>query len=204
MYLKTLSPEEATGEVAELYQQSLQSSGFIMEADACWTAVPGLFPMVEHLLVTSRNNFTLGLRNWRLITLIAAKVVPSTYCSHVYARLLVNDLGSRDEVLAIQRDYRNAGLSPKDVAMLAYAEQVARDASKITIKDIDALRAVGFNDVEIAEIAYCSAFRCFLSRYFDAVGATPEPIFFNEDAEFRAAMTVGKPLPVQEDATVSS
>ncbi len=204
MYLKTVSPKEATGEVAELYRPSLESLGFVMEADTSWTTVPGLFPMVEHLLQTSRRNFTLGLRNWRLITLIAAKVIPSTYCSHVYARLLVDDLGSKQEVLAIQRDYRNAGLSPKDVAMLAYAEQVARDASKITAKDIEALRAVGFNDVEIAEIAYCAAFRCFLSRYFDAVGATPEPMFFDDDPEFRAAMTVGKPLPVPEVETVGS
>ncbi len=204
MYVKTVSPGEATGEVAELYRPSLESRGFVMEADSCWTAVPGLFPMVEHLLVTSRKNFTLGLRNWRLITLIAAKVVPSSYCSHVYAKLLVDDLGSKQEVLAIQRDYRDAGLSPKDVAMLAYAEQVARDASKITLKDIDALRAVGFNDVEIAEIAYCAAFRCFLSRYFDAVGATPEPKFFDDDPEFREAMTVGKPLPVPEAETAGS
>jgi uncharacterized peroxidase-related enzyme len=203
MYLKTLSAEEATGEVAEIYRHSLESRGFVMEADSCWTAVPGLLPLVENLLVTSRGNFTLGLRNWRLITLIAAKVVPSTYCSHVYAKLLIDALG-KDQVLAIQRDYRNAGLSSKDVAMLAYAEQVARDASKIAVKDIEALRAVGFNDVEIAEIAYCAALRCFLSRYFDAVGAGPEPAFLDDDPQFREAMTVGRPVPARKAEPASS
>ncbi|UXN72840.1 hypothetical protein N8D56_17100 [Devosia sp. A8/3-2] len=78
--------------------------------------------------------------------------------------------------------------------MLAYAEQVTRDASKITQADIDALRAVGFTDVEISDIALCASFRCFLSRFFDATGASPEPIFFDEDPEFREAMTVGKPI----------
>lgn len=192
MYLKTVSPEEATGEVAELYRPGLESRGFVMDADRCWTAVPGLFPMVDHLLVTARKNFTLGLLNWRLITLIAAKEVPSSYCSLVYARLLTADLGSKDKVLAIQRDFRTAGLSDKDVAMLAYAQQVARDASKITEVDIGALRAHGFNDVEIGEIAFCASFRCFLSRYFDAVGATCEPMFLDEDEAFREAMMVGK------------
>ncbi|HQZ12988.1 MAG TPA: alkylhydroperoxidase, partial [Devosia sp.] len=148
MYLETIGAEEATGEVAELYRSSLENRGFVMDADACWTAVPGLFPLVDHMLVTARNNFTLGRLNWRLITLIAAKEVPSSYCSHVYASLLVADLGSKEQVLAIQRDFRNAGLSARDVAMLAYAEQVARDASRITEADIDALRAHGFNDVE--------------------------------------------------------
>lgn len=193
MHLKTVSPEEATAEVAELYRHSMKG-GVLMEADSCWTVVPGLFPMVDHLLVTARRNFTLGLLNWRLITLIAAREVPSTYCSHVYARLLVGDLGSKEKVLAIQQDFRNAGLSDRDVAMLAYAQQVARDASRIGQRDIDVLRQHGFNDVEIGEIAFCASFRCFLSRYFDAVGATCEPMFFDEDPAFRAAMTVGKPI----------
>ena len=194
MFIKTVDPQDATGEVAEIYQGEIASFGFVMEATACWTAVPGLSPMVEHLLNTARKNFTLGLRNWRLITLVAAKVVPSTYCSHVYSMLLVKDIGSKEQVLAIQRDYRTASLSDKDVAMLAYAEQVARDASKITQQDIDALRTIGFTDVQIGEIAFCSAFRCFMSRYFDAVGAMPEPVFFDADVEFREAMTVGKPI----------
>jgi hypothetical protein len=33
-----------------------------------------------------------------------------------------------------------------------------------------------------------------MSRYFDAVGASPEAVFFDPDPEFRAAMTVGKPI----------
>jgi alkylhydroperoxidase family enzyme len=193
MYIRTVSPEEATGDVAEIYRGELASSGFIMEATACWTAVPGLAPMVEHLLQTARNNFSLGLLNWRLITLVAAREVPSTYCSHVYARLLARELG-KDQVLAIQRDFRSAGLDEKTVAMLTYAQQVARDASKIGPADIEALRSAGFDDQQIGEIAFCAAFRCFMSRYFDAVGANPETVFFDPDPEFRAAMTVGKPI----------
>ena len=88
-------------------------------------------------------------------------------------------------MLAIQRDFRNAGLTDKDVAMLAYAEQIARDASKITRGRHRGARAHGFTDVEIADIAFCASFRSFLSRYFDAVGATPEPMFVDPDPAFR-------------------
>ena len=78
--------------------------------------------------------------------------------------------------------------------MLAYAEQVARDASKITQHHIEALREYGFSDVEISDIALCASIRSFVSRFFDATGATPEPIFLDDDGQFRDAMTVGKPL----------
>lgn len=193
MFIATIDEKDATGEIAAIYRDEAEALGFVMEGTKCWTALPHLAAMVEHLLHAARSNFSLGLVSWRLITLIAAKQIPSTYCSHVYARLLVKDLGSREQVLAIQRDFRNAGLSPKDVAMLAYAEQIAVDASKITQPDIDALRGHGFTDRQIADIAFCASYRCFMSRYFDAVGAMPESVWLDADPDFRAAMTVGKP-----------
>jgi len=194
MFIETIAPAEATGEIAEMYAGDIRNFGFVMEGTSCWTALPHIAPLIEHLLQKSRSEFTLGLRAWRLITLIAAKQIPSTYCSHVYARLLVKDIGSHEQVLAIQRDFRTAGLDEREVAMLAYAEHVTIDASRTTRADINRLRAVGFTDRQIAEIAFCAAYRCFMSRYFDAVGATPEPFFFDPDPAFRAAMTVGKPI----------
>lgn len=193
MFLKTVDPAEATGEVADIYRKEADAFGFVMEATRCWTTRPEVLSLFEHFSEGVKASFSLGMRGWRLITFIAAKQVPSTYCSHVYARSLAKELG-KEQVLAIQRDFRNAGLSEKDVAMLAYAEQVARDASKITEDHIDALREQGFSDVEISDIALCASIRCFVSRFFDATGARPEAIFLDDDPEFRSAMTVGKPL----------
>lgn len=194
MFLKTIDEAEATGEVAEIYDHEIAQRGFVMEATKCWTFRPDLLPLYEHFSASIRANFSLGPRGWRLITFIAAKHIPSTYCSHVYARLLLAELDSREQVLAVQRDFRTAGLSEKDVAMLAYAEQIARDASKITPADVDALRAVGFTDTEIGDIALCASWRCFLSRFFDATGASPEAMFIDTDPEFSSTMTVGKAI----------
>lgn len=193
MFLKTVSPDEATGDVAAIYRKEMDRLGFLMEATRCWTTRPEVLPLFEHFSEGIKANFSLGPRGWRLITFIAAKQVPSTYCTHVYARSLAKEL-SKEQVLAIQRDFRNAGLGAKDVAMLAYAEQVARDASQITQNHVDALREHGFTDVEISDIALCASVRSFMSRFYDATGATPEPVFFDEDPEFREAMTVGKPI----------
>jgi uncharacterized peroxidase-related enzyme len=194
MYLKTIADADATGRVAETYQAQIAQSGFVMAATRCWTARPDLLPLYLDFMGGVRAGFTLSQRDWRLITLIAAKEVPSTYCSHVYAQQLVADLGSKEAVLAAQRDFRSAGLAARDVAMLAYAQKVARDASQVKESDIDALRAAGFSDAQIADIALCAAFRCFVARFFDAVGAGPEAAFIDADPAFREAMTVGKPL----------
>ncbi|TKT80130.1 alkylhydroperoxidase [Aquamicrobium sp. LC103] len=193
MFLQTISEAEATGRIAEIYDKQKSQLGFVMEATSCFTARPDLLPLYSDFSNGIRAGFSLGVREWRLITLICAKRIPSTYCSQVYARQLIDDLGSKEAVLAAQRDFRNAGLSDRDVEMLAYAEKIAVDASRITEQDIERLRRVGFSDRQICDIALCASFRCFVSRYFDAVGAGPEVVFLDEDAAFREAMTVGKP-----------
>lgn len=192
MFLKTIDDTEATGRIAELYAAQKAQLGFVMSAMQCLTTRPDMLPAYTDFLAVMRGAFTLTQRDWRLITLIAARHVPSTYCSMVYGSQLIDDLGGRDVVLAVQRDFRTAGLSPRDVGMLAYAEQVARDAAAVTPADIDALRALGFSDANICDIALCAAFRCFIGRFFDAVGAGPEAAFVDADAEFRAALTVGR------------
>lgn len=192
MYLQTIAEDEATGRIAEIYGKLKAQSGFVMEATKCFTARPDLLPLYIDFIDEVRAGFSLGQREWRLITLIAAKRVPSTYCSYVFSKQLIDDLGSKDAVLRVQRDYRGAGLSEKDVEMLTYAEKIAQNASQVLSDDIDRLRAVGFTDQQICDIAFCAAWRCFVARFFDATGAGPEPAFIDSDPEFRSAMTVGK------------
>jgi uncharacterized peroxidase-related enzyme len=194
MFLKTVSEEDAAGRIAELYQAQKAQNGFVMSAMQCWTARPDLLPIYQEFSDKIRSGFSLSPRDWRLITLIVAKHVPSTYCSHVYGKQLIVDFGSKDVVLAVQRDFRSAGLSQRDVEMLTYAETISKNASRVTHEQIERLRSVGFTDVQICDIALCAAFRCFISRFFDAVGAGPEPAFLDTDANFRSAMTVGKAI----------
>lgn len=191
MYIKTVSPSEATGQMAEIYAAEIASMGRVMEATQCWSARPDMLVPVENLLHQMRDKFSLGLLNFRLITFICARHVPSSYCSHVYFKTLSGMIG-RDQALAVHRDYRAAGLSEQQVEMLAYAEQITRDASRIDQGHIDRLRAVGLTDLNIADIALAASFRNFMSRYFDAVGATAEADFLDADADVRDQLSVGK------------
>ena len=192
MFLKTIAPDEATGRVAETYAAEIARFGFVMSATACWTARPDFLPIWEEFFAKVKGNFSLSDRDWRLITFVAAQQVPSTYCSTVYGKQLLNDLGSKDKVLALQGDWRSAGLDDRDIAMLTYAKAVARDASQIAEHDIAALRSAGFTDIQIADIALCASLRCFMARYFDATGAGPEPAFIDADRDFSDALAVGR------------
>ena len=194
MFVKTIADKDATGPVAEIYAAQKAKMGFVMEATQCLTARPDLLPAYTAFYKKVLDGFTLTMREWRLITLVAAKHIRSTYCSHVYSKQLVEHLGSKEAVLAVQRDFRKAGLPAKDVEMLAYAEKITNDAASITQADIDRLRAVGFTDPQISDVALCAAFRNFVSRFFDAMGAGTEAAFIDADEDFRKAMTVGRKI----------
>ncbi|WP_119302421.1 peroxidase-related enzyme [Dongia deserti] len=194
MFLETVAEEDAVGAIAEVYRKEKAHAGFVPGSARCFTTRPDLLPLFDAFFDGVRGGFSLGAREWCLVTLIAAKHIRSTYCSHVYSQRLAKELGSKELVLAVQRDYRTAGLPEKDVAMLAYAEKVATDAHTIAQADIARLRAVGFTDRQICDIALCAAFRCFISKFVDAMGAVPEPAFVDDDEAFRAAMTVGRKL----------
>ena len=194
MFLRTIAEGEATGRIAEIYAKEKAPIGFVPESARCLTTRPDLLPLFDAFFDGIRSGFSLGAREWCLITFIAAKHLRSTYCSQVYSNRLVALLGSKDEVLAIHRDFRNAGLTDKDVAMLAYAEKVATNAHRVTQADIDGLRAAGFTDQQICDIALCASFRSFLSKFVDAVGAVPEEAFADSDPDFRSAMIVGRSM----------
>jgi uncharacterized peroxidase-related enzyme len=194
MFLQTVAEKDATGALAEAYRMEKEDAGFVPESARCFSTRPDLLPLFHAFFGGVRGGFSLDGRDWCLITFIAAKHIRSTYCSHVYSQRLTSLLGSKDRVLAIQHDYRSAGLPERDIAMLAYAEKVATAAHRVEQADIDRLRTAGFSDQNICDIALCASFRCFLSKFVDATGAVPEPAFHDQDEVFRRAMTVGRPL----------
>jgi uncharacterized peroxidase-related enzyme len=100
----------------------------------------------------------------------------------------------REEVEAIVRDYRNAGLAAADVAMLAFAEKVTLQAYRVTEEDVTELRGHGFADDEILDIVLTAAGRNFFSRVVDAVGAQPDPEYLHLEGSLRQTLTVGRPF----------
>jgi uncharacterized peroxidase-related enzyme len=194
MFLKTVAEEDATGAIAEVYAKEKEGVGFVPEAARCLSTRPDVPALFDTFFDGIKANFSLGGREWCLITFVAATHLRSTYCSQVYSKRLLALGESRETLLAIQRNYRTAGLTAKDTAMLAYAEKVTVAADQMMQSDIDRLRTFGFTDQNIFDIALCASFRCMLSRMVDATGAVPEPAFHHSDEAFRAAMTVGRSL----------
>jgi uncharacterized peroxidase-related enzyme len=80
----------------------------------------------------------------------------------------------RDFVKALVEDYDSAPLAPADRAMLDYATQLTRDATRLGREDLDQLRRVGFDDRGILQITLLAAFFNYINRVADALGVGRE------------------------------
>ena len=77
-------------------------------------------------------------------------------------------------VKALVEDYERAPLSEADRAMLDYATKVTKDATRITPKDHEGLRSVGFDDRGILQITLIASWFNYINRVADALGVGRE------------------------------
>ncbi|MBI3329550.1 MAG: peroxidase [Nitrospinae bacterium] len=77
----------------------------------------------------------------------------------------------------LAEDYRCASLDAPTRLLLEYAEQITRDATKITKGDIDRLRGVGFSDKDILEATHIAAYFNYVDRLADALGVELDEAF---------------------------
>jgi uncharacterized peroxidase-related enzyme len=191
-FIHTVPFDEATGALAELYTAALRDSGAIDNGLRAFSLRPAAYAAWENLLVSIRSN--MDLRRYELVTIVAAATLRCSYCALAHGAVLRSRFLSAEQVEAIVQDYRHAGLEPAEVAMLAYAEKVILHAYKVTPEDIDGLRAHGFSDADILDIALTAAVRSFYSKTLDAIGAEPDEKYLDIQPELRQALTVGRPF----------
>jgi len=75
-----------------------------------------------------------------------------------------------DMVRALQDDYKSAPISEQNLVMLNYVVQITKDATRISPKDHERLRAVGFEDKGILQITLIASWFNYINRVADALG----------------------------------
>ena len=191
-FVRTTPPSAADGAARAMYDKVQAEQGAIPN----WAHVFSLRPSVRDgwisLITSIRPN--LDTRRYELATLAAARALRSSYCSLAHGKVLANQVFDAPSVTAIMNGDGDDILTPAEIAMMRYVEKVVRNADRVTPSDIDELRAHGYSDEEIFDIAATAAARCFFSKLLDALGVQADVSFNQLDANLRAALTIGRPV----------
>jgi uncharacterized peroxidase-related enzyme len=183
----------AADEVDEYLAQQTASWGYLPNYAAAFVSRPDIARAWAALNGAIRGG--MDLRRYEIATIGAARALRSTYCTAAHSKFLRDDCGDEAAMIAIATGREPDALDAVDRAVLAFAEQVARDAASITEADVDALREVGLSDDEIGDVVFAAAARSFFTKVVDAFGAPADhQLGEHFPAEVRDALVVGRPI----------
>ena len=148
--ISEVEPGEATGAVAEVYQQAEQMMGFVPNALKMHSINP---LMLEHLFTyigTVMQHPSLSGKLFAAIRMLVSVDQKCDYCIGLNEGMLINNYGlSADEVAAMKANPEDAALDEKEKALLLYTIKATRDANGVGETDIQQLRDIGCTDPEI-------------------------------------------------------
>jgi uncharacterized peroxidase-related enzyme len=164
--LQTTSEAEAVGATAAAYAADRAALGYVPSHTMVLALNPEAFEAWKALQSSIAKS--MGMRRYELVTLAAALGLGSRHCRLAHGNKALKYIDEQD-LLLIARDYRSAGLTAAEVAMMDYAVKLSGDSAAMDEDDSRRLRELGFSDREIVDITLAAAARNYLSRILQAL-----------------------------------
>jgi uncharacterized peroxidase-related enzyme len=199
-FIDTTPPEAAEGVVAAMYLRQQHAWGFVPNYAKVFCHRPEVLARWGQLLTEIRR--PMDKRRFELITFAAAHALRNSACALVHGKALAEFIG-RQEVCELAGGDGAGFLSEAEQAMVQFARLVATDATRVTEAQVAALRAHGYDDGEIFDIAATAAGRAFWAKMLDALGVLADSPCLAMDESLRRALTVGRPIDQAPCATMA-
>ena len=176
-YIKVISPQQASGKLAKIYQLVSGPGGQVDNVLQIHSLRPhsleGHMALYKAALHHPRNK----LPTWFLesIGVLVSLLNNCAYCARHHGagleRLLQKE-NNRYEEYRAQLDEEHPGepFTAAEQAALAYARRLTLDPGGIGPQDIDALRAAGLKDGQILEINQVAAYFAYANRTVTGLG----------------------------------
>ena len=174
VWIRTIEPEDAEGRLAEAYAWQSRKLGRPTE----FTQLGSLAPEVVHArLVLYRASEGVPSRLTPVQKLLIAYLTSILNATPHCAALARTELCRLSQDALVRsldaRDYDS--LSPGDHALAVYVEKLTLRPGEIVPSDVDALRAAGFDDLDILDANNQCAHLNYTNRVANGLGLLTEP-----------------------------
>jgi len=187
-----LTDPEVDEHVERMYETDLSGQGYIAHLTQVWAHSPEALAALSYVLKRATDSAGLDVRQRSLLVTACAATISDSYCSLAFGSKLASTAGEDVAVAILEGD--DSALSPDEKTLARWAGRVAGDPNSATAEDVDALRAIGYDDGQIFAITLFIALRMAFSTVNDALGATPDAeLAERAPAAVRAAITYGRP-----------
>ena len=188
-FIKTIDEADAKGRVKDFYDLSRQRMNEIGDLAHDQQAINSNVFKAHSLKpewgeAWDRFSFdvafgksSLGRRREQMIGVLISSLLKCGYATIWHGLIMGEAIGNQannDEAVAIKQDFRSAGLEPDDEALMEYCEKVTLWPHTATQADVDNLRAHGFTDSQVLEIAILIGFWNWVPRVLLALGVAED------------------------------
>jgi uncharacterized peroxidase-related enzyme len=198
-FIDTIAPSQAEGAVAAMYLRQQANWGIVPNYAKVFCHRPEIMARWAALLAEIKR--PMDKRRFELATFAAACALRNSACALAHGKVLC-EFFSDAQIVAIAHDRAAEVLAPTEAALVHFARQVALDASAVTAEQVAALKAHGFADAEVFDIAAAAAGRAFFTKILDALGVQMDSPFLALDPGVRDALTVGRPIDTRDCETM--
>ena len=151
--LKEISPEKATGKVAELYEGIKQFAGAVPNGMKLFSANPSILEMRVASISYYMQNETLSQQLMAFIRFLVSIDERCEYCININQNILMRSGITAEEINATKDDPSKAPIGERDKTMLIFVLKLVKDAKSIEAKDIENVRSKGWTDADMLAAA---------------------------------------------------
>jgi hypothetical protein len=152
--IQTVVPENAEGEVKEIYTILQNAIGVIPTPMLLASASPGLIKMQWEGLqyFTTHPKLTFPLLS--TIRYLVAEEYDYAYCTSFNKELLKKQGVPEEDIEKLTRDPEKAPLEDKDRALVAFVMKAIKTPDAVAQADMDRLHALGWSDSDIVDAVF--------------------------------------------------
>jgi uncharacterized peroxidase-related enzyme len=199
-FIKTIASTDAKDDVRAMYARQQTAWGFVPNYAKAFCHRPEVMARWGRLLAEIRR--PMDARRFELITFAAAHALRNSACVLAHGKALTAFF-NEEEVVAIADENAGDVVTDAEKAMMRFARQVARDASRVTSGEVAVLRSHGFTEEEIFDIAATAAARAFFTKVLDSLGVEADASFLEMEQTLREPLTVGRHIDCRDPEVMS-
>jgi uncharacterized peroxidase-related enzyme len=150
--IKTISPEQATGELAAIYEQITQMRGKVGNNAKLLSSSPDILRQHMDFIGYYMAHKTLSMSLLASIRIFVSTEAGCAFCVDFNTGMLINMLGwTPDQVATMKANIDDAPFETKDKAMLKFSVNAVKNPHQVSADDMDALRLLGWSDGDILD-----------------------------------------------------
>lgn len=174
-YIDVIQPEEAEGELREVYQDLIEKRGKLAEVHKIQSLNPE--SIVRHMdlyMTLLFGKSPLKRYQREMIAVVVSAANNCEYCQLHHGEALNHYWKDDEKIKQLRSDYSRLDITKADTLLCKIAWKLTKNPSDIKETDIQALKDEGFSDRAILDATLVISYFNFVNRIVMGLGVEPD------------------------------